>query len=130
MVQFSAADCGRGRVHCPSLAPVAASYKNIDFVTGGSVASHSGAAPPPGSQPRTMTLPSQVVEAECQRPRWPSTPGSVIVYRNCGSSIEPPRGAPTLNTFVVSALAQAARLTSTRITQASWQQVRTDRSAG
>src|SRR6266508_3583927 len=30
------------------------------LVTGGSVASHSGAAPPPGSQPRMMTWPSQV----------------------------------------------------------------------
>src|SRR5919197_1172549 len=100
------------------------------LVTGGSVASHSGAAPPPGSQPRTRTLPSQVNPAECQRPAWPSTPGSLTVYKNSGSSIDPPRGEPMLNTLVVSALAQAARFTLPRITAASWQPVRTVGSVG
>src|SRR6266545_6393947 len=102
------------------------------LVTGGSVASHSGAAPPPGSQPRTSTLPSQVNPAECQRPTWPSTPGSWTVYSNCGSVRLPPGAAlsPMSNTLVVSALAQAARLTSPRITAASWQPVRTVGSVG
>jgi hypothetical protein len=73
-----------------------------------------------------MTSPSQVNDAECQRPepcvRSP-TPGSRIVYRKTGSSSDPPGKAfrPMSNTFVASALAQAARLARPWITPMSWQ---------
>jgi hypothetical protein len=51
------------------------------FFTAGSVASHSGRPPPPGSHPSTRTFPSQVKAAECQRPPEPTVPmpGSKIV---------------------------------------------------
>ncbi len=94
--------------------------------TGVPFAVQNGAPPPPGSQPSASTFPSQVNAAECHRPNvpaWP-TPGSSIVYSNCGLSMLPPRGAPMLNTFVVSPLAHAARLTVPRITAASWHPVR------
>lgn len=97
--------------------------------TSGSVASHSGSVPPPGSQPATMTAPSQVNVAECQRPfvpAWP-TPGSLIVNSSSGSSRLPPGVSlgPMSQTLIVSALAQATLLTEPRITPASWQPVRT-----
>src|ERR671918_918287 len=90
--------------------------------TAGSVDWHSGSAPPPGSQPAMMTSPSQVKAAECHLPLVPAcpTPGSVIVIGDAGS-----RGLLMSHTLIVSALAQAALLTSPRITPASWQPVRT-----
>ncbi|MCA1679474.1 MAG: hypothetical protein LC777_11230 [Actinobacteria bacterium] len=97
--------------------------------TSGSLASHSGSAPPPGSHPATMTSPSHVKAAECQRPfvpAWP-TPGSLMVNSSCGSSRLPPGVslAPMSKTLIASALAHAALLTSPRITPTSWQPVRT-----
>src|SRR5919106_1797583 len=90
--------------------------------TAGSVDSHSGSAPPPGSQPAMMTSPSQGKAAECHLPLVPAcpTPGSVIVIGDAGS-----RGLLMSHTLIVSALAQAALLTSPRITPASWHPVRT-----
>src|ERR687892_1969022 len=95
----------------------------------GSVASHSGSAPPPGSHPATMTSPSQVNTVECQRPLVPATPtpGSNMVNKSAGSSGLPPGVAlaPMSHTLIVSALAQTTLLTSPRIAPASWQPVRT-----
>src|ERR671918_1365613 len=94
------------------------------FLMAGSVDSHSAAAPPPGSHPRISTSPSQVNAAECHRPPtptlFPNASCSSTLYRNSGSSRVPPWGAPMLNTLAAWPLAQASRLTSPRITPASW----------
>ena len=76
-----------------------------------------------------MTLPSNVHAAECQFPLqagFPGslqTPGSEIVYRNCGLVMLPPgiSFAPMSNTFAWSWLAQTILLTLPRMTPLSWQ---------
>src|SRR5829696_9871344 len=66
MVQFSTADWGRGSTQVPSSLPVKVSKKNTLLLRSGSSASHAGSSPPPGSQPMTVTRPSQLSAAECQ----------------------------------------------------------------
>ena len=73
------------------ISPVSASWNQAVFISsvcispGGNpvvapVAWQRGAVPPPGSQPETMILPSQVNAAEWKR----STVGAVVVYRCTG----------------------------------------------
>jgi hypothetical protein len=56
---------------------------------------HSGSEPPPGSQPRISTLPSQVNPAECQLPLHSGlpgtlqTPGSETVYQAISAAAAP-----------------------------------------
>ena len=80
------------------------------------MASHSGATPPPGSQPITVTRPSQLSAAECQL----LTPRVVKLVTNLGLA-----GLVMSCTVATSPAQTASRLGPLISTPMSWQELAT-----